>query len=244
MFQLPQALRQGFRSLGHTRGLAVVAILSLGVAVNIAVFAVVYAVLVRPLPHPDADRLVAIWSRSLTDAREHQMAPLDFFDFERQSSSFDRVAAYYPPGFTLTGTSAAERVPGARATSGIFDVFGVKPMLGRGFRPQEDTPGTARVVVISHALWVRRFQSDPAIIGRSIAMSGNPYTVIGVLPDRFETPAMWPRMPEVWVPLGLDPNVASREARMLRVLGRLRPDVSLGAARADLDRIAVGLART
>jgi hypothetical protein len=95
MFQLPQALRHGFRSLGHTRGLAVVAILSLGVAVNVAVFAVVYAVLVRPLPHPDADRLVAIWSRSLTDGREHQMAPLDFFDFERQSSSFDRIAAYY-----------------------------------------------------------------------------------------------------------------------------------------------------
>ena len=138
MFHLPQALRQGFRTLAHTRGLAIVAILSLGVAVNVAVFAVVYAVLVRPLPHPDPDRLVAISSRNLTDGREHQMAPLDFFDFERQSSSFDRIAAYYPPGFTLTGSSAAERVPGARVTSGIFDVFGVQPMLGRGFLPEED----------------------------------------------------------------------------------------------------------
>jgi putative ABC transport system permease protein len=244
MFHLPQALRQGFRTLAHTRGLAIVAILSLGVAVNVAVFAVVYAVLVRPLPHPDPDRLVAISSRNLTDGREHQMAPLDFFDFERQSSSFDRIAAYYPPGFTLTGSSAAERVPGARVTSGIFDVFGVQPMLGRGFLPEEDKPGTARVVVISHALWARRFQSDRRIIGRSIVMSGSAYTVVGVLPEGFDTPAMWPRMPEVWVPLGLDPNVNSREARMLRVLGRLHRETTLERARADLDRIAAGIAQT
>jgi putative ABC transport system permease protein len=244
MFHSPQALRNGIRMLGSARGLAIVAVLSLGIAVNVAVFSVVHAVLVRPLPHPDPGRLVAIASRDLTDGREHQMAPLDFFDFERQSSSFDRIAAYYPPGFTITGNSAAERVAGARATSGIFTVFGVRPILGRSFRPDEDKPGAARVVVMSHGLWTRRFNSDPAIVSQSIVMSGNVYAVVGVLPEGFATPAMWPRMPDVWVPLGLDPNVASREARMLRVLGRLRGGVTIEQARADLDRVAAVLART
>ena len=244
MFRLPQALRHGIRMLGRARGLAIVAVLSLGIAVNVAVFAVISAVLVRPLPHPDSKRLVAISSRDLTSGREHQMAPLDFFDFERQSSSFEWIAAYYPPGFTLTGASIAERVPGARATSRIFEVFGVRPILGRGFLPSEDTPAAARVVVISHGLWARRFASDPRIVGRSIVMSGNPYTVVGVLPEGFETPAMWPRMPDVWVPFGLDANVGARDARMLRVLGRLRGGVTIERARADLDRIAASLART
>ena len=152
--------------LRSARGVAIVAVLALGVTVNLAVFALVYSVLLRPLPHPDAERLVAVSSRDVRLGRNHQMAPLDFFDFERQTSTFERLAAYYPPGFTLTGAAAAERVPGARASSGIFDVFGVQPIIGRTFRPEEDRAGAPPVAVISHGLWTRQFQSRPDIVGR------------------------------------------------------------------------------
>ena len=221
---------------------AVVVVLALGVGVNLAVFGVIHAALLRPLPHPDPDRLVAISSRHIESGREHLTAPLDFFDIERRASSLSRVAAYYPPGFTLTGGGQAERVSGARASSGIFDVFGVQPVLGRGFVPAEDRAGAAPVAVISHALWTRRYHGNRDAVGQAIVLSGRTYTLVGVLPEGFHSPAMWPRMPEVWVPLGLDPNVGRRDARMLRVIGRLRPDVSVDQARAELTLLAAGLA--
>jgi putative ABC transport system permease protein len=240
--ELLQDIRYARRCFRRSRGPVVVAVLALGVGVNLAVFSVIQAALLRPLPHPDPDRLVAISSRHLASGRDHLTSPLDFFDFERRSSSFVRIAAYYPPGFTLTGGGDAERVSGARASSGIFEVFGVRPALGRGFLPAEDGAGAPAVAVISHALWVRRYRADPSAVGQAIVLSGRPYTVVGVLPEGFHSPAMWPRMPEVWVPIGLDPNVGRRNSRMLRVLGRLRPDVGVEQARAELDAIAAALA--
>ena len=221
--ELWQDIRYAGRRLRRARVPAVVAVLALGVGVNLAVFSVIHASIVRPLPHPEPDRLVSISSRNIESGREHLMAPLDFFDIESRAASFARIAAYYPPGFTLTGGEQAERVSGARASSGIFEVFGVQPALGRGFLPAEDRAGAPPVAVISHALWMRRYQGDPGVLGQPIVLSGRPYTLVGVLPEGFHSPAMWPRMPEVWVPLGLDPNVGRRDARMLRVLGRLRP---------------------
>jgi putative ABC transport system permease protein len=240
--EVSQDMRYARRRFRRSRGPAVVAVLALGIGVNLAVFSVVQASLLRPLPHPQPDRLVAISSRNIDSGREHLTAPLDFFDVERRSSSFVRVAGYYPPGFTLTGDGQAERVSGARASSGIFDVFGVQPALGRGFVAAEDRAGAAAVAVISHSLWVRRYRADPSAVGQTIILSGRPYTLVGVLPEGFHSPAMWPRMPEVWVPLGLDPNVDRRNARMLRVLGRLRPGVTVEQARAELAAIAMSLA--
>ena len=121
-------------------------------------------------------------------------------------------------------------------------MFGVQPILGRGFVPAEDRAGAEPVAVISHALWMRRYQGNPGAVGQAIVLSGRTYTLVGVLPEGFHSPAMWPRMPEVWVPLGLDPNVGRRDARMLRVIGRLRPDVSVDQARAELTALAAGLA--
>jgi putative ABC transport system permease protein len=240
--ELWQDTRYAVRRLRRARIPAVVAVLALGVGVNLAVFGVIHASLLQPLPHPEPDRLVAISSRNIESGREHLTSPLDFFDFERRASSFARLAAYYPPGFTLTGGDQAERVSGARASSGIFEVFGVQPALGRGFLPAEDRPGTPPVAVISHALWMRRYHGDRAVVGQPIALSGRPYTLIGVLPEAFHSPAMWPRMPEVWVPLGLDPNVGRRDARMLRVLGRLQRDVTVDQARAELTVLTNALA--
>ena len=237
-----QDARYALRRLRGTRPAAIVAVLALGIGANIAVFSIVHATLLRPLPHPQADRLVSISSRSLENGREHLMAPLDFFDVERRASSFARVAAYYPPGFTLTGREGAERVSGARASFGIFDVFGAQPVLGRGFVAAEDRAGTQAVAVISYELWMRRYRGDPAAVGQPIVLSGRPYTIIGVLPQGFHSPAMWPRMPDVWVPIGLDPNVGRRDARTMRVLGRLRDDVTVSQARAELDTLARALA--
>ena len=240
--ELLQDLRYAMRRLNRGRVPAVAAVLALGVGVNLAVFSVIQASLLRPLPHPQPDRLVSISSRNIESGREHLTAPLDFFDFERRASSFARIAAYYPPGFTLTGGEQAERVSGARASSGIFDVFGVQPALGRGFLPIEDRPGAMPVAVISYALWTRRYGGDSTVIGQPIVLSGRPYTLIGVLPEGFHSPAMWPRMPDVWVPIGLDPNVGRRDARMFRILGRLRPDVTTGQARAELSALTATLA--
>ena len=240
--ELMQDLRYSLRQLRRGRGFAVVVVLALGLGANLAVFSVVYAALIRPLPHPHPERLVSISSRDLTRNRDHLTSPLDFFDVERRTSSFERVGAYYPPGFTLTGNGPVERVPGARASSGVFDVFGVRPVLGRGFRPEEDKPGAPPVAVISHGLWTRRYQQSTSIVGQTILLSGNPYTVVGVLPEGFHSPAMWPRMPEVWVPIGLDANVGRRDTRMLRILGRLHPEVTLETARADLDVVSKALA--
>jgi putative ABC transport system permease protein len=240
--ELLQDAHYAMRRLRRTRVPAVVVVLALGVGVNLAVFGVIHAALLRPLPHPDPDRLVAISSRDIERGREHLTAPLDFFDIERRATSLSRVAAYYPPGFTLTGGGQAERVSGARASSGIFDVFGVRPVLGRGFVPAEDRPGAPPVAVISHALWTRRYYGNRDAIGQAIVLSGRTYTVVGVLPEGFHSPAMWPRTPEVWVPLGVDPNVGRRDARMLRVIGRLRPAVSVEQARAELTLLAAGLA--
>jgi putative ABC transport system permease protein len=239
--EIAQDLRYARRRFHRSRGPAVVVVLALGVGVNLAVFGVIHTALVRPLPHPNPDRLVAISSRNIENGREHLTAPLDFFDFERRASSFEYMAAYYPPGFTLMGDGQAERVSGARASSGIFGVFGVQPALGRGFLVEEDRPGAPPVAVISHDLWVRRFRADPSAIGQAIVLSGRAHTVVGVLPEGFHSPAMWPRTPEVWVPIGLDPNVERRTARMMRVLGRLRPGVSVEQGRAELEAIATSL---
>jgi putative ABC transport system permease protein len=241
--ELRQDARYALRRLGRSRVPSVVAVLALGVGLNAAVFGVIQAALLRPLPHPGPDRLVTISSRSVSLGREHQTAPLDFFDIEQRAASFAHVAAYFPPGFTLTGGAQAERVGGARASSGIFDVFGVRPALGRGFLPEEDHAGAAPVAVISHALWVRRFEAAPRAIGQAIVLSGRPYTLVGVLPEGFHAPTMWPRMPDVWVPIGLDANVGRRDARMLRVIGRLQDGVTIDRARAELTALGDALAR-
>jgi putative ABC transport system permease protein len=240
--ELLQDLRYAMRRLHRGRVPAVAAVLALGVGVNLAVFSVIQASLLQPLPHPEPDRLVSISSRNVASGREHLTAPLDFFDFEQRTTAFARIAAYYPPGFTLTGGEHAERVSGARASSGIFEVFGVQPALGRGFLPTEDRAGAMPVAVIGHALWMRRYHGDPAVIGQAILLSGRRHTLIGVLPEGFQSPAMWPRTPEVWVPLGLDPNVGRRDARMLRIIGRLRPGITGGQAGAELSALATALA--
>lgn len=241
MNEVGQDVRYSLRGLRRGRSVAVMLVLAIGVGANLAVFSVVHAALLRPLPHPDPDRLVAIVGRDTRTGARQTVSPQDFFDLERKARSFDRVAAYFPPGFTLTGGGDPERVTGSRASSGIFDVFGVRPVVGRGFLPEEDRPGAPRVAVISHRIWTERYGASPAAVGQTILLSATPHTIVGVLPAGFHSPALWPRTPEVWVPIGLERNIASRRGRFLQAVGRLAPGATVESARAELTTIAGAL---
>jgi putative ABC transport system permease protein len=137
-----------------------------------------------------------------------------------------------------------ERISGARVSASIFATLGVKPFLGRTFNPEEDRPGTERTVILSHGLWQRRFGSDPLIVGKTATLSGNPYTIVGVLPAGFATPGLFGNnTPDAWAPIGLDPNVTSRKARYLRLYGRLKPRVTLQQAQIEMDALGQRLSQ-
>ncbi|HEU0005699.1 MAG TPA: ADOP family duplicated permease, partial [Terriglobia bacterium] len=222
----------------------VVLILALGIGANTAIFSLVNAVLLRPLPYPEPDRLVTLWERNLKEGGKHLVSPADFFDLQKNTQSFEHLAALYPPGFNLTGVSEPERISGARVSASIFATLGVKPLLGRTFNPEEDRPGTERTVVLSHGLWQRRFGGDPLVVGKTAVLSGNAHTIVGVLPAGFTTPGLFGNnTPEAWVPVGLDPNVTSRKARFLRVYGRLKPGVALQQAQTEMSALGQQLSQ-
>jgi len=231
---LRYALRLLLKNPGFTA--VVVLILALGIGANTAIFSLVNAVLLRPLPYPEPDRLVMLWERNLKEGSKHLVSPADFFDLQKSTQSFEYLAALYPPGFNLTGVNEPERISGARVSASIFSTLGVKPFLGRTFNPEEDRPGTERTVILSHGLWQRRFGSDPLVVGKAATLSGNSYGIVGVLPAGFTTPGLFGNnTPDAWVPIGLDPNVTSRKARYLRVYGRLKPGVTLQQAQAEMN---------
>jgi putative ABC transport system permease protein len=234
MNDLRYALRLLLKNPGFSA--VVVLILALGIGANTAIFSLVNAVLLRPLPYPEPDRLVMLWERNLKDGGKHLVSPADFFDLQKNAQSFEHLAALYPPGFNLTGVNEPERISGARVSASIFSTLGVKPFLGRTFNPEEDRPGTARTVILSHGLWQRHFGSDPLVVGKAATLSGNSYAIVGVLPAGFTTPGLFGNnTPDAWVPIGLDPNVTSRKARYLRIYGRLKAGVTLQQAQAEMD---------
>ncbi|MGB2717458.1 MAG: ABC transporter permease [Vicinamibacterales bacterium] len=214
--------------------------LALGIGANSAMFALVDATLLRPLPFREPDRLVMAWERSASSMRS-RVAPLNLLDWTERNQTFEAMGAFVPNvgGMVMSGADGlAETVPRQWATSGIFTALGVRPVAGRTFLPSDDAQ-RARVVVFSEAFWRSRFNADPTVIGRDIRFDGALYTVIGVVPNEAQLigrSAMWaltsfPRRP------GL------RTAYALQVIGRLKPGVTLERARADLDGVAAGLAR-
>lgn len=241
MNDLRYAIRMLLKNPGFS--LAVVLILGLGIGANTAIFSLVNAVLLRPLPYPEPERLVMVWQKSLKTGSSHLVSPADFFDLRAESQSLEQLAAFYPPGFNLVGPNETERISGARVSSGIFQLLGMAPVMGRPFSPQEDRPGTERVVILSHSLWQRRFDGDPAIVGKKAVLSGNTYTVVGVLRAGITTPGLLGGTRDAWVPIGLDPNLNSRKSRYLRVYGRLKSGVTLQQAQAEVEALAARLAQ-
>lgn len=182
--------------------------LGLGVGANTAIFSVFDAVLLDPLPYPDAGRLVRLWeSNRGKEIDESRVSPVTFDDVRDHATSFAALAGWWHPDLNLTtGEGEPLRAAAINVTDELFDVIGVTPALGRGFVDGEDEPGKPRIAVLGHGLWHRRFGGDPGVLGRTVALDGNEYEVVGVMPAGFD----FPDDTEVWLPLGWDPARHSR----------------------------------
>jgi putative ABC transport system permease protein len=230
-------VRFGLRLLARTPVLAVTAVVSLGVGIgaNTAIFTVVNAVLLRPLPYPQPHHLVGITQRHVQTGPEFATWP-DFVDWRDKSTTLETIGGAWGAAYNLTGVDEPERLSGAAITPGLFDTLQVEPAIGHRFTgsPDED----ARVVLIANDLWRRRFASDPSVIGRRVELNARPHTVIGVMPEGFA----WPPATELWVPFVPEESM-NRGYHMLQVVGRLKPDTSIGAVQDELTAMAEAAAR-
>ncbi|HKQ04017.1 MAG TPA: ABC transporter permease [Blastocatellia bacterium] len=235
-----QDLRYGARMLRKKPGFTLVAIitLALGIGANTAIFTVIYAVLLRPLPFNEPDRVVWMWGAVRDRVSRASVSPLDFLDYRARNQSFDEFAASIsiPISFNLTGSGEPERLSGAVVTTNYFAALGVNPMLGRAFISEEEQAGHDRVIILSHGLWQRRFGADPAIIDRTLTLDGQSLTVIGVMPPKIR----FPYDADLWRPMSFDaaPEMKQRRAHFLRPLGRLKAGVTVQQAQAEIDTIA------
>jgi putative ABC transport system permease protein len=219
--------------------------LALGIGANSAIFSVVNGVMLRPLPYPDAGRLVLMLENSRNQARleTFSVSWQDYLDWRQQQRSFDAMGVFRNEIFILTGADQPERLSGAFAAADVFRAAAIRPLLGRAFTPEEDQPGASQVVTLSERLWRNRFNAAPGIVGRAITLDGANYTVIGVMPDGMRLPS---RLTDLWVPLGLYVNrmPSSRDNHPgLMVVARLKHHVTHEQARAEMDTIAQRLAR-
>ncbi len=230
-------LQFGCRSLARTPGFTLLAVLTLGLGIgmSVAVWSIVDAVLIEPLPYPDADRLVEI---RMTEPERgpgaYPMSALDSIDFAQRNQTFEAMAAIFRENLNLTGGSTPERVSGAWVSATFLDVLGIAPQIGRSFRAEEDQPGQDLVAIISHGLWQRRFGGQPDIVDSTVVVNGRPHVVVGVMPEGFD----FPRDTELWLPIAFDVATEDRAHGWVVPIGRLLPDVHLDTARADLARIA------
>ena len=244
MRTLWQDSRYGLRMLIKHPGFTAVAVfaLALGIGANTAIFSVVNAVLLQAMPYGEPDRLVMVWSSLPERDRDaFPVSPADFNDWKEQNTVFEQIAASRDVQYNLTGMGDPEFIVGYRFSSDFFQVAGVQPLLGRTFTPEEDKPGSDRVVVLSHHLWMRLFNGDTEALGRSLTLSGNQYEIIGVMPSGFRHPG---GVPELWTPLALPANLAnSRQARVCRVLARLKSNVPIEQARTEMAALAARIAQ-
>jgi len=232
-------VRYGLRSLLKRPAFTAVALmtLALGIGVNSAIFSAVDSILLRPLPLKDPERLVSVWEQTPRDGiRQNQAAPANFFDLQTQNQVFEQIGAYGPDDVNLTGDGEPERLNGQVVTANVFSILGVPAALGRTFSPEEDQPGQQHVVVLSDALWQRRFNRDPSIVNRAITLNGESFIVIGVMPHGFFFPE---REIELWTPWAMEPDQkAGRGDHYLTLVARLKQGTTLERANADLAAIA------
>ena len=249
MTALLQDIRFGLRMLLKSPSVSIVATiaLALGIGATTAIFSVVNAVLLRPLPFPNPDSLVAVWETApqLGRVRGSHSYP-NFFDFRAQNTVFERVSCYHSSDFIMTGRGEPARLQGAVVTADLFPLLEVSPMMGRTFLPDEDKPTeTGRVVVLSHSLFQRRFGGDASILNQPITLDGIRFTVIGVMPPAFEFPVQNDPV-DLWTTIagdasGEQPVTGQRGAHFLRVIARLKPGISQEQAQAEMTTIGARL---
>jgi predicted permease len=240
-----QDLKYAIRTLKARPGFTLVTSLTLAIGIggNAAIFSAVNAVLLRPLPYRDADHLVRVYKTSLKlpDGVGGTVSPPDYVDWRRDNTVFSALAAYNNGSFPLTGAGAAEQIPGAYATGAFFEVMAAPPLLGRTIEDADDREGARPVVVLSHALWSRRFGANAGIVGQQVQIDGQSREVIGVMPAGFQ----FPLGSELWVPFNFTARdlQTQRGAHYIEVIARLKPGTPLEAARTDMRTIAARLAQ-
>jgi predicted permease len=236
-------LRFGARLLLRAPGFALVSVLALGLGIGGAttMFSAVHAVLLRPLPFFEPERLVAIWE-SAPAFRFGSVSGPNFSDWRRDSTAWQTLAAIGIDALTLTGDGAPESLVGARVSQDFFAVFGAQTQIGRTFIPEEQQPGSKHVALLGDALWRRRYGADPTMVGRTVEIGGVPHTVVGVLAPDFRVPMLIATTRDLFVPLGRESLERSRGNHRYLVFGRLRDGTTLDSARAELETIAARLA--
>ncbi|MFL6527782.1 MAG: ADOP family duplicated permease [Chthoniobacterales bacterium] len=243
---LGQDMKYGLRMLAKNPAFTAIAVLALalGIGANSAIFSVVNAILLRPLPYRNPDQLVVIWENAThLGFPKNTPSPANFLDWRQQATLFSGMSAFAERSYNLTGVGEPERLDGRRVSANLFDVLGVKPIIGRTFVPEEDKPGT-KVALLNESLWKRRFGGDPSVIGRAIALNNESYTIVGVLPRSVRLPAFGNWRDQVWVPLAFSSEeAANRGDHFLEVIGRMKPGVTLAKARAEMETIAARLAQ-
>jgi putative ABC transport system permease protein len=244
METLLRDIRYGVRSLLKRPGFTVIALiaLALGIGANTAIFSLVNAVLLRPLPFAEPDRLVWMWGNIKNGGNRASVSPLDFLDYRKENTTFEEFAGSFsiPVHLNLTGSGEPARLTAAGVTGNYFQALGVKPALGRTFLPENEKPGSDEVAVLSYGLWQKRFGGDADIVKKKVVLDGRVCDVIGVMPQDFS----FPQNAELWVPINFDisPGMKQRKAHFLRPIGKLKPGVTIAQAQADTDAIARRLA--
>src|SRR5882672_4458468 len=240
-------LRFGFRMLRKAPGFTIVAVtvLALGIGANTAIFSVVNAILLRPLPFQDPERLVQLWHvpppKSFPGMTRFSVSPANYLDWANQNHSFEQMAIYGFMSFNLTGRGEPESLLGIRVSPDFFSVLRAQPLLGRIFSPEENAAGRGNIVVLSHGLWQTHFGSNPNIVGQAISLNNQSYTVVGIMPAKFGFPTSSdPKsQPQMWTPLawtGMDRVVRGNHNYL--VIARLKPDADVSQAQAEMTTIS------
>ena len=246
-----QDIRYGLRVMRKNPGFIAIAVfaLALGVGANTAIFSVVNAILLHPINYENPDQLVMVWEKGAKRGLGQIPSSLPaFLDLRTSNKSFEDLGAFADSNFNLTGGEQPERVIGVRVTASLLSLLGVQPVKGRLFLPEEDQPQASRVLILSHQLWRRSFGDNPNIVGQPVALNGDSYTVVGIMPADFKFPPAFSAtiassqyaMPkaDLWVPLVPDESLKARANRPLFMIGRLKPGVTPTAAQSDLNVIA------
>jgi putative ABC transport system permease protein len=241
MPELMRNLKFAFRLLRKSPGFALVAVLimALGIGANTAIFSVVHAVLLEPLPFHDADRLVQIWhvppQKSFPGMTRFAVSAANFLDWQKQNHVFQNMALYSFTRYDITGSGKPEAITASPVSSDFFSVLGVQPLHGRTFLPDEDNPGKNHEVVLSYKFWQTHYAADPGVVGKSINFDGEPYTIVGVMGPKMTKPDL----AQVWTPLGLTPKEASvRGEHHFLSIARLKPGATLAQAQAEMNAIS------
>ncbi len=240
-----QDARFARRGMWRQKAFSVTALLLLALALgaNSAMFTIFKRIILDPLPYPNADRLVRIYDFQKTSGQAFPVTMLNYLDWAAQTKSFESLAAYSGNGVSVGGSGQPEILIGLSVSANFFDAMGVRPALGRAFRPEENERGRNQVMILSNALWQRRYGGDPGVVGRTVAANGEPFQIIGVMPAGFDFPE---KRYDLWMPLALRGGEAAwsnRSSHYLRVVGRLRPSATMTAAVAEMNQISANLER-